>query len=430
MNIELKDGLLIESQENSFKVKKKNLYIEDGVVKFNPNSQKIDRTINLNNKIIMPALTNGHHHIYSCLSKGIPAQTPFENFQGTLKNLWWRLDRALNKEDVRLSTVLTMQDCIKNGVTTVFDHHISADYIKNSQEIMAKIFEDFYIDGSIAFEISDRNGKVIFEKSLEQNIDFAQKSKNIKGLIGLHAAFTLSEQSLQIIAAKTKGIPIHMHIAEGDIDEEESRKKYRLSIIERLKKHNLLRENSILVHCSNLSDLEIKLLQNEDIFIVQAIDSNMNNALNVADINKFVKAKIKTTVGTDGMSSNILKSLKNSYLVTKFINKDPDIGFAEMNALLLNNYKLKLNYGFPLGIIENETADLVVFDYQPATKFDEDTFLAHFIFGITESRAQYVIKKDKILLDNYRLNIDKYGDLIKKAPVISKQLFQRFKKLD
>ena len=433
MKIEIKKGYLIIPESDSVKVEKRDIFIEDGIVNFKKGFEKADKIIDAQNRLIFPGLVNAHHHIYSCLSKGIPAKTPFRDFIGTLKNLWWKLDRALDKESVQLSTVLTLQDCIRNGVTSVFDHHISTGFIENSLDVMAVVFEDFGLNGVLCFETSNRNGEDVFLRSLNENIHFLkknEKSENLKGMIGLHALLTLDDQNLKKISQTTAGCPIHCHVAEGEIDEIISMEKFGKTVIERLEKFDLLRKNSLLIHASNISEKEMEILKKRDIFIAQAIDSNMNNALNIANISNFVKNDIKTTVGTDGMTSNIMKALKNSFLFTKYQNQNPDIGFPEMLELFLNSYKLKKAFGFPLVVMENEHADLVIFDYVPATPFDEQTFLGHFIYGITESQARWVIKDDNVLLDDYQLNLsEKYQDLIDNRIQISKRLFERFENI-
>lgn len=433
MNIEIKNGYLIFPQEDRILVDKKNIYIKNGIVKYNKTFHKIDKVIDAKNRVILPGLVNAHHHIYSYLSKGIPAKTPFKDFVGTLSSLWWKLDRVLLEDDVKLSTVLTLQDCIRNGVTTIFDHHISANFIENSLDTIAKVFENFGLNGILCFEISNRNGNEVFQKSLKENIRFIKNAKStlLKGMVGLHALFTLDNENLKEISKKTEDFPIHIHIAEGKIDEIQCKEKYNQTVIERLEIFNLLRKNSLLVHCSNISNKEIEILKHKKLFVVQTIDSNMNNALNIANISRFINEGIKVTVGTDGMSSNILKSYKNSFLFAKYQNHNPDIGFTEMETMFLNSYKLKKAYGFPVGILENEPADIAVFDYKPATPFNEDTFLAHFIYGITESQARWVIRGDNILLDNFRLKlIDKYDEIIGHSIEISKKMFRRFKGLD
>lgn len=429
MNIEIKNGYVVIPKVDSIEVEKKNIYIQDGKIFYQKPFKKTDRVINIENKIIFPGLTNAHHHIYSTLSKGVPCEVPFGDFMGNLKNLWWTLDHSLNKEDMILSTAIAMKDSISQGVTTVFDHHISG-YTENSLSDMADVFDAYGISGTLAFELSDRNGKEFFKKSLQENIRFAksQKGKSVQGMIGLHASFTLSDESLKIISETTENFPVHVHVAEGEIDGIQCQEKYGKGLIERFDDFGLVRDNSLYIHCSNLTKKDLEILKNRKIFIAQAVDSNMNNGLNIGNISKFISEGIKTTVGTDGMHSSPFKAMKNSMIFTKYLNKNCDLGYGEMNSLFLNNFKLKQAFGLPLGIEEGQAADLAIFDYQPATPFNSDQFLGHFIFGITESRCQYVIKNDEILLDNYQLTKDLYKDLFERSEEISKAMFNRFEK--
>jgi len=429
MNYEIQNGYVISPKNGQIIVEQKNIYISNGKITFQKKNQTAGRIIDATNKIILPALTNAHHHIYSTLAKGVPCDVPFHNFLGNLKKLWWTLDHSLNKNDMILSTAIAMKNAIENGVTTIFDHHISG-YTQNALSDIAKVFDNYGISGTVAFEISDRNGENFFEESLMENIRFAklQKEKKIQGMIGLHASFTLGDKSLQKIADTTENFPVHVHIAEDEFDAIQCQKKYGKSLIERFDDFGLLRKNSLLIHCSNLTENDLNTLQNRDVFIVQTVDSNMNNGLNIGNISQFISSKIKTTVGTDGMHSSTMKALKNSMIFTKYLNKNCDIGYSEMEALFLNNYKLKNAFGLQTGIFEGEVADIAIFDYEPATPFNTEQFLGHLIFGVSESRCQYVIKNNEILLDNYQITKNIYKDYFANATEISKKMFARFAK--
>ncbi|MDO9577977.1 MAG: amidohydrolase family protein [Candidatus Cloacimonadales bacterium] len=427
MNLEISGAWVVTPTDDTIRVEKKNLYVKDGKVLFSKPFEKADKIIDATNKILFPGLVNAHHHIYSTLSKGVPCEVPFVNFEGNLKQLWWTLDHSLNKEDMVLSTAIAAKDSLKNGVTTIFDHHISG-YTENALTDMAEVFDAYGISGTLAFELSDRNGEEFFQKSLAENVRFAkaQKGKSVQGMIGLHASFTLCDESLQKIADASEDFPIHVHVAEGEIDGVQCFEKYGKGLIERFESFGLLRDNSLLIHCSNLTEKDVEILKKRNVFIVQAVDSNMNNALNVGNISRFIAEGIKTTVGTDGMHSSTMKAYKNSMIFTKYLNQTPDMGYGEMQALFLNSFKLKKAFGLPLGVIEGEPADIAIFDYEPTTPFNTDQFLGHFIFGITESICQYVIKKDEILLDDFHVTKDLYRDLFKRSWEISKKMFERF----
>lgn len=430
MNYKLKNAYVVIPSNGTLEIEKKDLCIQNGKIVKELNEKDDLREIDCEGSVVMPGLVNAHHHIYSTLSKGIACETPFNDFLGNLNQLWWRLDRSLTEEDMVLSTAITMEDCIKHGVTTVFDHHISIPFIEGSLSKMAEVFTDYGIQGSIAFEISDRNGKEVFERTLNENVRFAKESQNksVHGMLGLHASFTLSDESLKRASEESGNIPIHIHVAEAEYDQTECRRMYGMSILERLEKFGLLRENSLLVHCSNLSGEDIKLLKNDKLFTVQAIDSNLNNGLNVGDITKLSEEGISCCVGTDGMHSSVLKALKNSFLVTRYNHRSADIGFGEMDMMIDSMYKLKAACGFDLGINVGETADIAVFDYVPPTPIDNSNVMGHFIYGITESRCRYLIKGDEILLDDYKVKKEPYKQLKERAQEISERLFKRFSK--
>ena len=74
--------------------------------------------------VIMPAFINAHTHIYSALARGlsIVGNNP-TNFYEVLDGTWWAMDRKLTLEGSRASADALYIDCIKQGVTTIFDHH-------------------------------------------------------------------------------------------------------------------------------------------------------------------------------------------------------------------------------------------------------------------------------------------------------------------
>src|SRR5512136_1165793 len=91
---------------------------------------KAERTIDLAGRIAMPGLVCSHDHFYSGLSRGIMARiAPSTDFVSTLQNLWWRLDRAIDENILRLSGTVCALEAVKAGCTAVVDHHASPSFI-------------------------------------------------------------------------------------------------------------------------------------------------------------------------------------------------------------------------------------------------------------------------------------------------------------
>ena len=87
-----------------------------------PDAEYVDAQGNL----IMPGLINCHTHIYSGLARGLAIKgcNP-TNFLENLEQQWWKIDDNLTLDGTKASAYATILDSIRDGVTTIFDHHAS-----------------------------------------------------------------------------------------------------------------------------------------------------------------------------------------------------------------------------------------------------------------------------------------------------------------
>lgn len=117
-------------------------------------------SVDCKGKIVLPGFICTHHHFYSTMARGmaIPGE-PAANFVEILEKLWWRLDRALSDEDVSLSAQIPLIECIRNGTTTVIDHHASPASRDGSLDLIESAVRQAGIRASLCYEVSDRNIK-------------------------------------------------------------------------------------------------------------------------------------------------------------------------------------------------------------------------------------------------------------------------------
>jgi cytosine/adenosine deaminase-related metal-dependent hydrolase len=98
------------------------LLLEDGLVaKIAPISElpaQGARRIDARGRLVMPGLINAHMHFYSTLVRGLGKAAPAHDFNGVLRNLWWRLDRKLTLEDTYFSAMVMMLAAVRRGTTT------------------------------------------------------------------------------------------------------------------------------------------------------------------------------------------------------------------------------------------------------------------------------------------------------------------------
>ena len=372
---------------------------------------------------------NFHDHFYSRLAKGLPIAGPMDNFYNILKSLWWKVDTSLDREMIIASAQVGILDSIKNGVTYIFDHHSSPQTTEGSLKAIADVFNDLGTNGVICFETTDRNGHQLAEEGINENKNLLENyvNDNVKGLLGLHASFTVSDETLELAVkiVKEYNLGIHIHLCEDKIDREQSEKQFGLLPVERLMKFKLLNEKSILSHGIQLTKSDYSTIAKYGSAIAFNPDSNMNNAVGLPDFN-IIPDEIPILMGTDGMNSNPVKSLKQLFLLLRHSGITFEESFTKIQNIYFNQLKFVKRF-FPdfAELNTGDRADFIIWDYVPPTPFSKDNFWGHFLYGIIESRVRGVLHNGVILLKDFKLELkdDIYTSNIVKE---GHRLFKKF----
>lgn len=394
---------------------------------------KADKIIDAANKIIAPGIICAHNHFYSALARGILAEIkPSPDFISILKNLWWRLDRALNEESLYYSGIIGALEAVKCGTTSVIDHHASPSCIKGSLSILQKSFEQVGLRGILAYEITDRNGSKGMHDGIEESAMFIQKIQNektknklhlIESAIGGHAPFTLSDASLllisEVISATKSGI--HLHVAEDEYDSSFSHHHYGKDILQRLEEHSLLNEKSILVHGVHLTTNDLEILNRHDAFLIHNSRSNMNNS--VGYLNKLHQVK-NLGIGTDGIGANMFEETKFAF----FKNQEAKgkLLYPDFMKILQNGNEIFNRYfNFSFGKIEEGfAADVVLLDYQAPTPLQSENLAGHFLFGFSSRDVETVIINGKIVYEERHFAFDT-SNIYAEAQKAAKKLWSK-----
>ncbi len=371
-----------------------------------PNADPVD----CSGKIILPGFICTHHHFYSTMARGmgIPGE-PASNFVEILERLWWKVDRALDNEDITLSAQMPLIDCIRNGTTTVIDHHASPAMRDGSLDLIENAVRQAGIRASLCYEVSDRN---VAGGGIAENERFIKKvgkgDGQIAAMMGMHASFTLSDATVEkcVGIAQDTGVGCHIHVAEDAADREDSLAKYKMPTVNRLQKLGVAGEKSIFVHCVHVDDAEMDILAATRTSVVHNPESNMNNAVGVTPLLKLLQKGVLVGLGTDGMGSDMLAQMRCAYLLHRLANHDPRVAFLEAPQLLLQNNAAiaKRQFGLQLGeIAEGLPADLAILDYEPPTPLSEANFLGHLIFGLVDATVDTTVCKGKILMQGKQI---------------------------
>lgn len=363
--------------------------------------------------MIHPAFINTHEHIYSALARGLSIKGYAPNgFLEILDGLWWTIDRNLDNDLTKLSAEATYLECIKNGVTTIFDHHASFGEISGSLFAIEEAAREFGVRSVLCYEISDRDGKEKAHAAIKENVDFAKhalslKDDFIKGMMGMHASFTISDETMELCRKeKPKEIGYHIHVAEDILDLHRCLKEHGKRIVDRLYDWDVLGEKTLLAHCIYVNPHEMDLIRDTNTMVVHNPESNMGNACGCPPTMEIVHKGILTGLGTDGYTHDMIESWKVANILHKHHLVDPGAAWAEVPEMLFQGNARIANRYFEkkLGVLEKgAAADIIIADYIPPTPMNAGNLNGHMLFGMNGRSVVTTVGNGKVLMKNREL---------------------------
>ncbi len=373
-----------------------------------PEAERLDAQ----GQLVLPGSICAHTHFYGAFARGmaIPGE-PAKNFVEILQKLWWRLDRALDEDSIRLSALVCLVDAIRHGTTTLIDHHASPNYIDGSLDICADAIVQSGLRVCECYEVTDRNGPEGARAGIAENVRFARSlagrhSSLLAASFGLHASFTVGPATLDrcVAEAHALGLGFHIHVAEDAADEVDAERQYGLRVGEHLRAANILGEKTLSAHCVHVNDAEIELLAKTRTKVSHQPRSNMNNAVGTAPVQQMLDRGVTVGLGNDGLSNNMYSEMKAAYFVHKASAHDPRAMSGDTVARLAydNNAQIAaLFWPKPIGaLIPGAYADIVLLDYFPYTPLTAGNLPWQIIFGVDGSHVTTTIVGGKVLMRN------------------------------
>ncbi|MBK6517489.1 MAG: amidohydrolase family protein [Polyangiaceae bacterium] len=254
-----------------------------------------------------PGFVNAHTHLYSGLAPfGLPQPpSPPPDFPAILRTLWWRLDRALDEGTLRASARYYVAHALLSGTTGLVDHHESPAFIEGSLDVLADACDALGMRALLCYGASERNGgREEARRGLAECRRFlrARQRALVRGAVGLHASFTVSDETLAEAGALCRelGAIIHIHMAEDRVDVDDARARGYAGPLERLEDAGALVPGSILAHGVHLDEVQVRRASSAGAWLVHNPRSNDNNRVGWA---RALAASARVALGTDGFPS-------------------------------------------------------------------------------------------------------------------------------
>lgn len=253
----------------------------------------------------------------------------------------------------------------------------------------------------------------------------------LRGTFGLHASFTVSDETLDRCLTELDGrdAGFHVHVAEDRADEDDALQNYGTRVGERLNGRGILGAKAIAAHCVHVDVGEIDLFKRTSTKVSHQPRSNMNNAVGVANVLGMMRHGVTVGLGNDGFSNNMFSEMKTAYLVHKLHERDPRVMGADqvLEMAYANNAKICENFwNVPVGALTvGAYADIILLDYAPFTEMNAGNFPWHVIFGVDGSNVTDTICGGKLLMrERHLLTLDEEA-IASKAKELSAQVWKR-----
>ncbi|MFR8927970.1 amidohydrolase, partial [Peptoniphilus senegalensis] len=295
------------------------IFIEENKIKRIGENLKIDadQVLDGENKLLTPGFVNAHTHLGMSYFRNYADDLALMDW---LKNEIWPIEAKLNAEDIYWSSMLSIIENIKSGVTTFCDMYYEMDRVGDAAL-------ESGIRGVLTRGMTDVDGKG--EEKLQEfdalyNNYHNRSDGRIRVVPAPHAIYTCSTEFLKEISENAKKLYdniIHIHLSETLTEVENSKKEYGMTPIEYVNSLGLLDSQIIAAHCVHITDEEIELVKNKKFYPVYNPSSNLKLASGFTPVDKMLKNNIKLAMGTDGDSSNNNQDFVEEMHIGGIVNK-------------------------------------------------------------------------------------------------------------
>ncbi|WP_370675783.1 amidohydrolase family protein [Pleomorphomonas sp. PLEO] len=306
---------------------------------------------------IAPGAVCAHTHLYSGLAPyGMPTAEPAPaNFIEILEKVWWRLDRALDADALRASARDYIAKALLSGTTSLIDHHESPHFIRGSLQVLADAAKDLGVRALLTFGATERNfGRAEAEAGLVE-CGNVEETPLIRRLVGLHASFTVSDDTIRAAGELCHSLDtvMHVHVAEAVDDVEDARARGYAGPLERLIALDALPTGSILAHGVHLTAEEVRKADRLGCWLVQNPRSNEGNRVGYPTT---LRHSEKVALGCDGWNADM--AIEKAALLRLATANGDDRAAARLDA---GQRLISQRFGFSaIGLAPGAAGDVVV----------------------------------------------------------------------
>lgn len=417
----IKNAIILNPGENDCLKTTSSVLIKDDIIaEIGDNiTEKADKVIDGEGKILMPGLINTHTHLSMTLFRGLADDLSLDTW---LNDYIWPVEAHLNGYYCYIGALLGAVELIKSGTTTFSDMYFY-------MEDVARAVDESGLRAVLSYGMIDFADEEKRRAEIAANVDLFKNCNNaaegrIKVFFGPHAPYTASKELLDEVRdlASKFNTGIHIHVAETQKEVEDILEQTGKRPFEYLDDIGFLGPNVVAAHAVWLSEEEIDIIRDREVKISHNPCSNMKLASGISPVANMLSHDICVSIGTDGASSNnnldLIEEMKTASLLQKVATLDPKVLTSEETvAMATINGARTLGLENEIGSIEvGKKADLILIDTDEANMTpDSSCISSNVVYAAKGFNVDTTICNGKILMENRKLTTLDEEEIYKKA---------------
>ncbi|ELR15271.1 Nethylammeline chlorohydrolase [Acanthamoeba castellanii str. Neff] len=336
-----------------------------------------------NHHVLIPGLVNMHCHAAMTLLRGFADDVSLEDWLS--QYIWPAEGRWIGEEYIEDGTKLAVAEMLRCGVTCYNDMYFFP-------HVSARVTSDYGMRSAIGIPViafpsnwaNDADDYI--EKGLRELHDKYKDHPLVTVVMAPHSTYTMHDAGLLKAKkiADELGMRIHIHLHETAREVSDHQQNNEgMRPIERLQKLGLIDDKLIAAHMCHVTDDEIKLWAEKGAHVVHCPESNLKLASGICPVQKFSKAGVNVSLGTDGAASNddldLLGEMRTAALVDKLQAKDATAmpGWQMLKLATINGAKA-LGLEHKIGSLEKgKEADVVAIKLRTEPVYNPITNLVY-----------------------------------------------------
>ena len=320
-----------------------NVYCEDGLIRaIGDQTPEADRVIDATGMICYPGLISTHDHLYQIFTRNQPQVQNMELFAWlvTMYEIW----KGLNEDTVRLSSSVCMAEMLKNGCTSLFDHHYvfprgagdligaqaqAADTLGIRMHFSRGSMDRSRKDGGLPPDSVVQTVDEIMRDSVDLIGKYHDPSFQSMRRLALApcSPFSVSADLLRqsAVLARQYGVRLHTHLCETQDEEDYMLETAGMRPLAYMQSLGWTGPDVWYAHGIYFNDEELKLLAQTGTGVCHCPVSNMKLSSGIARIPEMLELGIPVGMGVDGTDcgdANMLEQLRVGFLLHRLNSSD------------------------------------------------------------------------------------------------------------